>query len=331
MTANDQPTLSALQRLAAHAPNGAWQPDAAAVMRRGRVLRARRTTGAATAGALVLALAIGVPAELARHTGPEPAGLPTTTSTATTANPTTPAPTTPATPTSAPTGAPGGLPPTTEVATDPYELVFALNKPTASGTAVTANVADELRVTVSPTGSSNVTVAFDASAGHGTSTSVAVTWKANDKASDYSGAHLYPAPTFSTPVQGTSMWYSYLIGTVPSWISDPTVALYSDHGWPLPDGTTTHAATVPTFQAPTADGRRMFVLVVIGPGNMASAFLSETQHTITFSGGPEGGMYLPGCANQADPWSCVSLMWAQWGTQQRAQFINWPADHSGGS
>lgn len=320
MTGNDDPTLTALQRLAAHAPDGAWEPDAPAVMRRGRVLRARRTAGAAATGALVLALAIGVPAGLARHTGPEPVGLPTTT--VTTANPTTPAP---STPTSVPTGALGGVPPTTEVAADPYGFVFALNKPTASATAVTANVADELRVTVSPTGSSSVTVAFDASAGHGTSSSVAVTWTPNDTASDYSGAHLYPAPAFSAPVQGTSMWYSYLIGTVPSWISDPTVALYSDHGWPLPDGTTTHAATVPTFQAPTADGRRMFVLVVIGPGNLASAFLSERQHAIAFDGAE--GMYLPGCADQTDPGACVSLPWAQWGTQQRVQFVDWPAKH----
>ena len=54
-TTDETRTVATLQRLAAAVPETSWVPDEAAVRRRGRRIRARRWTGAASGGVLVLA------------------------------------------------------------------------------------------------------------------------------------------------------------------------------------------------------------------------------------------------------------------------------------
>lgn len=286
MTAPDEPTVAALRRLAAaHAPDEEWQPDPAAVLRRGRVLRARRTTGTASAGALVLALVVGVSAALSGHGAPpvEP-GRPTSSATATAE------PTTSPSPSPAATQSPLG---DSEVATLDFPNLYAVNHPaTSSPTQVVARGVGGVDVIVDRDGDHGVEVTLDASANHGKTATERLAWPADERESDYSAdANPYPVPTVTTAFT-EDFQYAYLLGTVPSWLTgDVRVLLYGDAGWTLPDGSTTRLAEVPTFRAPTDDGRLMFV--VTGAGHMALQWLADQHPAIVFMG--DEGTYVPGC------------------------------------
>ncbi|OJV76586.1 MAG: hypothetical protein BGO37_11105 [Cellulomonas sp. 73-92] len=328
MTANDEPTVAALRRLAADAPGDPWAPDAAAVLHRGRVLRARRATGAATTGALVLALAIGVPAALARHGTPGPVNPGQPTSTAS-----------PVTPSAAPTdAAPSPTTPLGPVSINAYGQstyavgagqaavldvpnLYAVNVPQASGAQVVAHGIGGLDVTVMADGSHAATVLLDASANHGQSATVPLDWPATEHASDYSMSHHYPIPTFISSATD-SFQYAYLVGTVPSWLHDPVVELVSDTPWTLPDGTSTHLAQVPTFRAPTPDGRLMYVIT--GAGAMALNWLAPGHHVaIAFANSNEPEPFVPGCEQDIGAYGCTLIpMPAQYLTGVPAPFTS---------
>lgn len=323
MTANDEPTVAALRRLAAaHAPDDAWQPDASTVLHRGRVLRARRRTSTAAAGALVLALAIGVPAALAGHgpVGPVTPGQPTATTS----------------PSAAPSTAPSATASPGPVATNAYGQhtysvgdsqaavlevpnLYAVNLPQTSPSQAVAHGVGGVDVTVTASGSHGVTVALDASANHGKTATVDLTWPDVERASDYSTSHHYPIPQVVT-ASTDAFQYAYLVGTVPSWLHDPVVQLVSDTAWTLPDGGTTHVAQVPTFRAPTPDGRLMFVITGAGP--MALDWLAPGHHVaIAFANSNESQPFVPGCEQDIGAYGCDLIpMPAQYLTGEPAQF-----------
>ena len=279
-------------------------PDAALVVRAGRRRKAVRRDGVtAAACAVVAALAFGIPAGLSRHGGVEPIGFPPTTSSAPTSS--SPAPT--------PTGtvAPGPVS-TNAYGQDSYAVgagqaavldvpnLYAANVPLASGSQAVAHGVGGVDVTVTADGSDAATVVLDASANHGKSATAHLTWPADEHASDYSMSNHYPIPTFVTS-SNDAFQYAYLVGTVPSWIHDPVVLLVSDTAWTLPDGGTTHVAQVPTFRAPTADGRLMYVIT--GAGNMALNWLAPGHHVaVAFSSGSEP--FVPGCEQDIGAHGC---------------------------
>lgn len=324
MTSNDEPTVAALRRLAADAPGDPWAPDAAAVLHRGRVLRARRTTGAATTGALVLALAIGVPAALAGHgtAGPVNPGQPTATTRTSPASATAtepgPSPTTPLGPVSVnaygqSTYAVGAG----QAAVLDVPNLWAVNVPVGSASPVSAQGIGGLDVTVTADGPNAVTVLLDAGASHGKAATVRLTWPAPEHPSDYSMSHHYPIPTVGTS-HTDAFQYAYLVGTVPSWLSNPVVELVSDTAWTMPDGSSTHVAQVPTFRAPTPDGRLMYVIT--GAGAMALNWLANAHPVIAFSGGSDGA-FVPGCEQNIGAYGCDLIpMPAQYLTGVPVQF-----------
>ncbi len=323
MTANDEPTVAALRRLAAaHAPDDAWQPDAPRVLHRGRVLRARRRTSTAAAGALVLALAIGVPAALAGHraTGPVTPGQPTSTTSPSVAPSTAPSATTSLGPVSAnaygqATYAVGDA----QAAVLDVPNLYAVNVPQTLASQAVAHGVGGVDVTVAASGSHGVTVALDASANHGTTATVDLAWPADERASDYSMAHHYPIPQVVTS-STDSFQYAYLVGTVPPWLHDPVVLLVSDTAWTLPGGGTTHVAQVPTFRAPTPDGRLMFVIT--GAGGMALDWLAPGHHVaIAFANSNEPQPFVPGCEQDIGAYGCNLVpMPSQYLTGVPAQF-----------
>jgi hypothetical protein len=343
MTVNDEPTVAALRRLAAsQAPDDSWQPDATAVLHRGRVLRARRRTATAGAGALVLALAIAVPATLAGHgpTNPVNPGQPTSTASTTlpSAAPSTagtepaPTPTTPLGPVSVnsygqSTYAVGAG----QAAVLDVPNLYAVNVPATSLFRVAAHGVGGVDVTVTEFNSHGVEVAFDASASHGKTATIDLGWNGDEQASDYSMSNHYPIPTF-VPASTDSFQYAYLVGTVPSWLQDPTVELVSDTAFPLPDGSWSHQVQVPTFRAPTPDGRLMFV--VTGAGNMALNWLtSNARIAIAFGGSRE--TFVPGCEQNIGAYGCDLIpMPAQYLTSPLAQFSpvpDQPTPNAGGT
>ena len=315
MSEHDEATVAALRRLAAtQAPGDSWQADATAVLRRGRVLRARRRTVTASAGALVLALAIAVPATLARHgtTAPVNPGQPTATTS----------------PTSPPTTTPTVAPVFNAYGQQTYAVgagqaavldvpnLYAVNVPVGSASHAVAHGIGGVDVTVTAEGSHGVTVVLDASANHGKTATVQLTWPADEHASDYSMSHHYPIPTVVTSAND-SFQYAYLVGTVPSWINDPVVQLVSDTARTLPDGSPTHVAQVPTFRAPTPDGRLMYVIT--GTVGMALNWLTSSHPAIVISG--SDGVFVPGCEQDIGAYGCDLIrMPAQYLTGRPAQF-----------
>ncbi len=314
---SDDKTVEALRRLlSAQAPADGWRPDLRAVKRRGRHLRMRRVTGTTSAGVLVLALVIGVPVALSGHDArPVEPGLPTS-SVIATAEPTD-TPTTGAS--AAATQPPLG---DGQVATLGSSELYAVNHPVAfSPTQVVARGVGGIDVTVDRDGEHGVKVTLDASASRGRTSIEHLAWPADEKESDYSSdANPYPVPTVTTAFTD-NFQYAYLLGTVPAWLTGEVQVLLYDGdlfgaGWTLPDGSTTHLARVPTFPAPTDDGRLMFVLT--GAGNVGLQRLVDRHPAIVFAS--DEGTYIPGCYGVLPDWCDTIPFPAQVLTMVPAQF-----------
>ena len=53
-----------------------------------------------------------------------------------------------------------------------------------------------------------------------------------------------------------------LLGSVPSWLDEPRVVVFSERGFDLADGDFAYRLEVPTFRSPTSDGRLVFALKI---------------------------------------------------------------------
>jgi hypothetical protein len=138
-----------------------------------------------------------------------------------------------------------------------------------------------------------------------------LSWLPGDNTQDYPDG-VYPAPT---KVVESNTGQTLLIGAVPSWITDPTVTLHLATEVRLDDGTTGRSVTVPTFAAPTEDGRLLY-LVAFDP----TAGVSDGEGyavTITDDAGERltagcAGGDLEACiASVADPVSDLPEMCAE--------------------
>src|SRR5690606_17640975 len=63
---------------------------------------------------------------------------------------------------------------------------------------------------------------------------------------------------------GMPMWSfeQVILGSVPSWLVEPEVVVFSERGFDLADGGFASWLEVPTFRSPTSDGRLVFALKV---------------------------------------------------------------------
>jgi hypothetical protein len=261
---DDDRTVATLKRLAPSAAPGGWLPDEAAVLRRGRLIRTRRTVAAAGAGALVLALAIGVPAALTSPRTAPPAGP------------------TPASQEPRPAG-------DTPVARLTDEIQ-AVSRPVvaADGALVAADVAGwdlRLRKGDSPWwrgGWDGVDVEWESETAYG---SAGVTWTIRDGGTDRAR---FPVPE-ATPSGDDSL---ILAGAVPAWVRDPVALLRSGAAFDLGAGGVTTTVELPTFAAPTGDGRLLYAVVL--RGDAADRFGSAPWQMAFV--GADGEAYVPGCA-----------------------------------
>lgn len=277
---DDDRTVDALRRLDdAEYPGRDRRLDPAPVVRAGRRRRSRRAAAGAGAGALVLALAVALPTALGDGAR-RPAG-----------------PGTPAASSQAPRTFGDG-----PVASLTHDLQ-AVNQPERVAP-------DELRVAdvggldlTIRGGGPGVVVTID---GTGTSVTMsdgtvttlpdnvsALTWRAGDEASDYPQTEPYSATDEWFDVLGGDAFLLYRLGAVPSWLRDPTVLLYSSGGIALPNGSSAPAVELPTFRAPTADGRLLYLVVL---RDEAARRMQESRTQLAFVGA-DGDAYLPGCGD----------------------------------
>ena len=121
-------------------------------------------------------------------------------------------------------------------------------------------------------------------------------WLPEDRSQDYPDG-VYPAPTkFVESESGQTL----LIGAVPSWITDPTVTLHLGSEVRLADGTTGRSMEVPTFAAPTQDGRLLY-LIAFDP----TAGVSDGEgYAVTIADGA-GETITAGCAD-GDLQACIA-------------------------
>lgn len=260
-------TVLTLRRLAeAVEPAAGWLPDPVAVRRRGRQIRARRLAAATGAGALVLAVAVGVPAALSTGWTTPPAD---------------------------PTPTEAHQEPRTFGDAQVVSLnddVAAANLPvtTTAGTLYAPDVAGwnltVARADESDTGAAWAGVRIGWSreylGGGG-----GLTWWVSD-----GGADPDAYPTLSLASEGDAR---FLAGAVPAWLRDPIVLLYSGGGFELPDGTVATTAELPTFAAPTDDGRLLFAVAL--RGDAATRFGSAPWQLLVV--GADGDVFVPGCGD----------------------------------
>lgn len=126
-----------------------------------------------------------------------------------------------------------------------------------------------------------------------------LSWLPGDEPQDYPEG-VYPAPT--KVVEHEVSGLALLIGAVPSWITDPTVTLHLADDVRLADGTTGRALEVPTFAAPTADGRLIYVLA-FDP----TAGLSDGAGYAVTIADDAGETLLAGCGGD-DVDACIALV-----------------------
>jgi hypothetical protein len=123
-----------------------------------------------------------------------------------------------------------------------------------------------------------------------------LSWLPGDNTQDYPDG-VYPAPT---KVVESNTGQTLLIGAVPSWITDPTVTLHLATEVRLDDGTTGRSVTVPTFAAPTEDGRLLY-LVAFDP----TVGVSDGEgYAVTVADGA-GETITAGCA-EGDVEACIA-------------------------
>ncbi len=263
-------TVDTLQRLAAAVPGAAWVPDEVAVRRRGHRIRARRWAGAVTAGAAVLALAVTVPAAVTGRLDIPPAG-----DAAVTQSP-----------------RPVGEGQVAVLTQD----IQAVNVPavTEQGALVVNQIAD-WNLTVRPSTGwhlwstwQGVDVSWWWEGEYG---SGGVTWRMDDD-----------RPSSVTPdpdAIGNPSGDAYIVtGAVPADLRDPVALLSSAGGFDL--GASGHVTTIelPTFRAPTDDGRLLYAVVLRGD---AARRFDASEWQVTFVGS-DGAVVIPGCG---DPAACA--------------------------
>lgn len=228
-----------------------------------------------------------------------------------------PAPTVPAPTDAAP------QPPDDAIAVDLAEGIRAVNRPMpltlADGTTVLdvalgdawVSLGDRMALTTGPAEGANPAVdidpVFDAAVPgaevrlwtaslEGLRTRVAtLTWLPGDSPQAYPDG-VYPAPT---KVVESWSGQTVLVGAVPSWIADPTVTLHLGTAVRLADGTTGRAVEVPTFAAPTDDGRLIYILA-FGP---AAGVSDGDGYAVTIAD-VGGEALLAGCAG-SDVEACI--------------------------
>jgi hypothetical protein len=266
---DDDRTVATLQRLArAEAPADGWLPDEVSVLRRGRHLRTRRRGAAAGAGALVLALAIGVPATIgAHHTAP------------------------PAAPTSTATvhQEPRTFGDATVAALELDPAVQAVNLPSSAGPdALTADGVAGLDVTIAATGDGVTVTADGGGRGAGTASDIEVRWSSADSTAQE--PYVETAPVLASGPDGIEMLV--LTGVLPSWQRDPVALLVNRNGWTAGDGTVRHVAELPTFRAPTDDGRLLYL--VASSGEPAQRLIGSGSPLVVFVAA-DGEVFVPGC------------------------------------
>ena len=122
-------------------------------------------------------------------------------------------------------------------------------------------------------------------------------WLPGDGPQDYPDG-VYPAPT--KVVEESNTGQTLLIGAVPSWIADPTVTLHLAIEVTLADGTTGRSMEVPTFAAPTEDGRLLYLVAFD-----ATAGVSDGEGYAVTIAGRAGDTLTAGCA-AGDVEACIA-------------------------
>lgn len=117
-----------------------------------------------------------------------------------------------------------------------------------------------------------------------------IAWRADDSAADYRAGPYGDALVSQHEYTGQTL----VAGVVPSWLPDPTVTVYLPVAVTLPDGTTGDRVEVPTFRAPTADGR---LLYLVGIEQMAGA--DDSMAPVVVFAGSDGTSQVVGCGLEA--------------------------------
>lgn len=307
---DDDRTADALRRLAdAQAPDVDWHASTTVVMSRGRQLRARRAGAAVGITALVLALVVGVPAALSGRTPAQPAE-----------------------PTTAPVHqephyAGAGTVATLEAG------VQAVNVPISiAATLVQAEDVAGLDVQLSAraTRAASRVVVHTGPSGEGPGSGEwVIAWRAPDAPSSYSAAGPYGIDFTATSAGPDRATRYALAGAVPSWLRDPTVLWFSQAGWRLDDGATVHAAEIPTFRAPTPDGRLLYFVVmdeaagerILGVPLPESSWPGVGDPPLVAFLGADGDVFAPACDAETT-FACLENLGVQgsWLDEPRAHF-----------
>ncbi len=293
--------VQTLKRLdGAEYPGGGTLLDPALVIRAGRRrATTRRIAITAAAGALVVALAVGVPAAIAGRTTTTP-----------------PAGGTPSTVHQEPR--PFGSGPVATFAPD----YVAVNIPDEqSWRVLTADEFAGWDVTIagSPTSDGTAGVVISVSSPDFAEPWTNETrWRIDDSADDYSDTvYGSTVPMAGEDADGSA--HSLLFGALPSWQRDPVAVLVSTEGWTAADGTVRHAMELPTFRAPTDDGRLMFLVGATGEDGRRLV-----DGDLLVFVGADGDVFVPACSGAGDA-PCLSrdsIPLTQWLNEPLAHFTD---------
>lgn len=135
----------------------------------------------------------------------------------------------------------------------------------------------------------------------GSPSQLAVGWASHDRAQDYGGEEYASQSAMVFLVgDGPTTSVSLTVGAVPSWLPDPRIALVVPEGFTGPDGSTTTWVELPTFRAPTTDGRLLYAFVSDGRVNLDL----NGQWAQVLVVGSDGSTFTPQCPQGLD--GCVS-------------------------
>ncbi len=135
------------------------------------------------------------------------------------------------------------------------------------------------------------------------------TWTPRDSPSDFKDESYAVHAVMSMGADDGTSVHDVMFGAVPSWLPDPVTLLISPEGWPSADGIVHHTVELPTFRAPTADGRLMFLVGALGEAAQRLSGSDGSSAPILVFVGSDGSEYSPSCMPApADLARCATLM-----------------------
>lgn len=137
-----------------------------------------------------------------------------------------------------------------------------------------------------------------------------VSWLKDDAAEDYAPGSVTTSLNSTIGLPDSNEQFT--LGSVPSWLAEPEVHFFSERGFILDDGSTSHVLEVPTFRALTADGRLVFAVKITEEQGQVSGDTAKPIFDVVVYRSGDGEVYVGNQCGEAGTAGCLETYGEAW-------------------